>query len=212
MSARTTRRKARTNDPEALRGRVLDAAADAFQSRGFNATSMHDIVRAAGATGGATYHHFPSKKALALAVIRERVALAIEETWILPMRSARSTLDGVLTVFAEVIASLERRRVVSGCEISNLALELALADPDFRVALNDVFDRWRNAIADRVRAEQATGALDDTDADELATLVVASYSGAMAIAKASQDSAPLKACALQLARVMSRRRPTVRPR
>jgi TetR/AcrR family transcriptional repressor of nem operon len=212
MSARTTRRKARTNDPEALRGRVLDAAADAFQSRGFNATSMQDIVRAAGATGGATYHHFPSKKALALAVIRERVALAIEETWILPMRSARSTLDGVLTVFAEVIASLERRRVVSGCEISNLALELALADPDFRVALNDVFDRWRNAIADRVRAEQATGALDDTDADELATLVVASYSGAMAIAKASQDSAPLKACALQLARVMSRRRPTVRPR
>jgi TetR/AcrR family transcriptional regulator, transcriptional repressor for nem operon len=212
MSARTTRRKARTNDPEALRGRVLDAAADAFQSRGFNATSMQDIVRAAGATGGATYHHFPSKKALALAVIRERVAFAIEETWILPMRSARSTLDGVLTVFAEVIASLERRRVVSGCEISNLALELALADPDFRVALNDVFDRWRNAIADRVRAEQATGALDDTDADELATLVVASYSGAMAIAKASQDSAPLKACALQLARVMSRRRPTVRPR
>ena len=212
MSTRATRRKSRTNDPEALRGRILDVAADAFQSQGFNATSMHDIVRAAGATGGATYHHFPSKKALALAVIRERVALAIEETWILPMRSARSTLDGVLTVFAEVIASLERRRVVSGCEISNLALELALADPDFRVVLNEVFDRWRNAIADRVRAEQATGALDDTDADELATLVVASYSGAMAIAKTSQDSAPLKACALQLARVMSRRRPTVRPR
>jgi len=212
VSTRTTRRKSRTNDPEALRGRILDAAADAFQSQGFNATSMHDIVRAAGATGGATYHHFPSKKALALAVIRERVALAIEETWILPMRSARSTLDGVLTVFAEVIASLERRRVVSGCEISNLALELGLADPDFRVALNEVFDRWRKAIADRVRAEQTTGALDDTDADELATLVVASYSGAMAIAKTSQDSAPLKACALQLARLMSRRRPTVRPR
>jgi len=212
MSNRTTRRKARTNDPEALRGRLLDAAADAFQSRGFNATSMHDIVRAAGATGGATYHHFPSKKALAIGVIRERVATAIEQTWILPMRSARSTLDGVLTVFAEVIASLERRRVVSGCEISNLALELALADPDFRVALNEVFDRWRKAIADRVRVEQTTGALDDTDADELATLVVASYSGAMAIAKTSQDSAPLKACALQLARLMSRRRPTVRPR
>lgn len=212
MNSRATRRMPRTNDPEALRGRILDVAADAFQSRGYHATSMHDIVRAASATGGATYHHFPSKKALGIAVIRERVALAIEQTWIVPMRSARSTLDGVLTVFAEVIASLEHRRVVSGCEISNLALELALADQDFRVALNEVFDRWRNAIAERVRAEQATGALDDTDADELATLIVASYSGAMAIAKASQDSAPLKACALQLARIMSRRRPTVRLR
>src|SRR5678815_59596 len=140
MASRTTRRSRRVNDPAAMRARILDAAAVAFQTSGYAARSMHDIVRAAGATGGATYHHFPSKKALALAVIRERVALAIEETWILPMRSARSTLDGVLTVFAEVIASLERRRVVSGCEISNLALGLALADPDFRVALNDVFD------------------------------------------------------------------------
>src|SRR5947207_4482866 len=130
MNVRTTRRKARTNDPEALRRRLLDVAADAFQSRGYNATSMHDIVRAAGATGGATYHHFPSKKSLGIAVIRERVALAIEQTWILPMRSARSTLDGVLTVFAEVIASLEHRRLVSGCQISNLALELALGDDD----------------------------------------------------------------------------------
>ncbi len=212
MSTRNTPRKRRVNDPEALRARILDVAADAFQSRGYNGTSMHDIVRAARATGGATYHHFPTKKALGVAVIRERVARAVEETWIQPMRTARSTLDGVLTVFAEVIGSLEHRRRVSGCEISNLALELALADNDFRVALNEVFDRWRSAIADRLRLEQAAGALDDTDADELATLIVASYSGAMAIAKAAQDSAPLKACALQLARVMSRRRPTVRPR
>jgi AcrR family transcriptional regulator len=212
MSTRNTPRKRRVNDPAALRGRILDVAADAFQSRGYNGTSMHDIVRDARATGGATYHHFPTKKALGLAVIRERVARAVDETWIQPMRTARSTLDGVLTVFAEVIASLDHRRRVSGCEISNLALELALADDDFRVALNDVFDQWRSAIADRLRLEQAAGALDDTDADELATLIVASYSGAMAIAKAAQDSAPLKACALQLARVMSRRRPTVRPR
>jgi AcrR family transcriptional regulator len=212
MNSRSTRRKQRTNDPDALRGRILDVAADAFQSRGYNATSMHDIVRAARATGGAMYHHFPSKKGLGIAVIRERVAPAIEQMWIMPMQSASSTLDGVLTVFAEVIASLDHRRIVSGCQISNLALELALADDDFRVALNVVFNRWRNAIADRVRAEQTTGSLDDTDADELATLIVASYSGAMAIAKTAQDSAPLKACALQLARVMSRRRPTVRAR
>src|SRR6266536_2942412 len=105
MSTRNTPRKRRVNDPEALRARILDVAADAFQSRGYNGTSMHDIVRAARATGGATYHHFPTKKALGVAVIRERVARAVEETWIQPMRTARSTLDGVLTVFAEVIGS-----------------------------------------------------------------------------------------------------------
>lgn len=193
-----------------MRGRILDAAAGAFQSRGYNATSMHDIVRSAGATGGATYHHFATKKDLGIAVVRERVARAVDETWIAPMRSAQSTLDGVLTVFAEVIASLDHRGRVSGCETSNLALELALADDDFRAELHGVFDRWRNAIADRIRSDQASGMLDDTDADELATFVVATYSGAMAIAKTAQSSAPLKTCALQLARVLSRRGPTVR--
>jgi AcrR family transcriptional regulator len=210
MSVRNTRKGGRVNDPEALRARLLDVAAASFQTRGYHATSMHDIVRAARTTGGATYHHFPTKKALGIAVIRERVGPAVDETWIQPMMSARSTLDGVLTVFADVIASAEQRRVVSGCQISNLALELALADEEFRLALHAVFDRWRDAIASRIRSEQAAGALDDSDPDELATFIIASYSGAMAIAKAAQDSAPLKSCALQLARVMSPRRPTVR--
>jgi AcrR family transcriptional regulator len=210
MGERNTRLKRRTNAPDALRGRILDAAAQAFQSRGYNATSMHEIMRASRATGGATYHHFPTKKALGVAVIRERVAKAIDALWLERMRLADSTLDGVLTVFAETIAAMEHRQVVAGCEVSNLALELALADDDFRVALQVVFDRWRDGIADRIRADQTSGALDEDDADDLATFIVASYSGAMAIAKASQDSAPLKACALQLARVLSRRRPTVR--
>lgn len=210
MDTRTTRQSKRVNDPTAMRGRILDAAATAFQVNGYAATSMHDIIRAAGATGGATYHHFPTKKALGIGVIRERVARAVEDTWVEPMRIARSTLDGVLTVFAEVIASHERRGVLSGCETSNLALELALADDDFRVALNSVFDRWQSAIAARIRSDQANGTLDDVDPNELATFIVATYSGAMAIAKTAQDSAPLKACALQLARSMSRRGPSLR--
>jgi AcrR family transcriptional regulator len=210
MAKASTAPRRRVNDPDALRGRLLDAAAAAFQSRGYSATSMHDVVRAAGATGGATYHHFPTKKALGLAVIRERVATSVEETWVAPIRSATSTLDGVLTVFARIIAELEHRGTVAGCPLNNLALELSLADPDFRASVNVVFDTWRRAIADRIRMEQASGGLDAVDADDLATFVIASYSGAMAMAKASQSSAPLKACAVQLARFISPRRPAVR--
>jgi AcrR family transcriptional regulator len=42
------RRPRRRNDPEGLRGRVLDAAFDLFQARGYNGTSMQDIWAAAG--------------------------------------------------------------------------------------------------------------------------------------------------------------------
>jgi len=210
MTTRTATKRRRVNNPVALRGRLLDAAEVTFHSRGYSATTMQDVMRVAAATGGATYHHFPTKKALGLAVIRERVAASIEQTWLSPIRSARTTLDGVLTVFAQVIAELEHRGAVAGCPLNNLALELSLADPDFRVAVSGVFDTWRGAIADRIRQEQTSGGLEGTDPDELATFIIASYSGAMALAKASQSPSPLKSCAVQLARAMSTRRPTLR--
>jgi AcrR family transcriptional regulator len=192
----------RAYDPIATRGRFLDVAAAAFQSRGYHATSMHDIMHAADATGGALYHHFSSKKALGLAVIRERVAKDVETTCIEPVRSARTATDGILSVFDRIITELDGRRTILGCPLNNLALELSLADPDFRTAVDDLFGRWRAAIAQRVRDDRSAGRLDDVDAEALAAFVVAAFSGAMAQAKAAQNTVPLKACAQQLSRLI----------
>jgi len=202
MTERRTRRQKRTNDPDGLRRRLLDVAADAFQAHGYHATSIHDIMRGAGATGGALHHHFPTKKALGLAVLRERVAKAVEETWIEPVQSARQTSEGILAVFGAIIAELDGRGAVSGCPLNNLALELSLADPEFRDAVHGIFEGWRAAIAERLRRDQAAGAAKNADPAAFATFVVASYSGAMAMAKAEQSARPLRACAQQLASVM----------
>jgi AcrR family transcriptional regulator len=197
--------RTRANDPEAMRRRVLDAADTAFQSHGYHSTSTHDIMRAAGVSGGALHHHFPSKKALAVAVIRERVASAVEQTWIEPVRSARTAMEGILGVFAQVSKSLDKRNVVQGCPLGNLATELSLADPDFRRAIQEIFGHWRKSIAKKLRADQAAGLLPELDADAFATFVVASYSGAIALAKAEQAADPLKTCARQLAAVVQKR-------
>ncbi|MGK9166127.1 TetR/AcrR family transcriptional regulator [Inquilinus limosus] len=191
----------RSYDPEGMRRRLLDVAAEAFQSRGYQATGMHELMREAGVTGGALYHHFPTKKALGLAVIRDRVAREVEETWIEPLRAAPDALQGIAGVFERIAAGL-RRGAVSGCPLNNLALELSLADPEFRTALQTVFEAWRTAIADRLRADQAAGRLAAAETDDLAAFVVAAYSGAMAQAKAQQDAAPLEACARQLMRCL----------
>jgi AcrR family transcriptional regulator len=161
-------------------------------------------MRNAGVTGGALYHHFPTKKALALAVIRERVEQEVEETWIEPIRSAASAAAGILTVFHRIGAGIESRGAVSGCPLNNPALELSLADREIRAAMQDLFDRWRLAIEVKLRAEQQAGRLEDLDPEAFATFVVAAYSGAMALAKAGQNAAPLAACARQLECVIER--------
>jgi AcrR family transcriptional regulator len=208
---RTMKRKpapgrTRVNDPAGMRGRVLDAAARSFQLHGYHATSTHDVMRAAGVTGGALHHHFPSKKALAVAVIRERVANAVEQTWIEPVQSARTASAGILGVFKAISKGLDERNVVLGCPLGNLATELSLADADFRRAIQDVFEHWRKTIAQKVRTDCATGALPALDPDAFATFVIASYSGAIALAKAEQSADALTVCARQLATVMRPRR------
>jgi AcrR family transcriptional regulator len=207
-------RKGRSNDPEAMRRRVLDAAATAFQTRGYHSTSTHDIMRAAGVTGGALHHHFPTKKALGLAVIRDRVGQAVEETWIEPIRTAPTAAAGIRKIFEQLAAAMDARGTVLGCPLNNLALELSLADPEFQDAVQGVFERWQTAIAAKLREDQAAGALNHVDPEDLATFIVAAYSGAMAMAKAKQSSAPLGTCAQQLAAFLqpwSSRTPPSRP-
>lgn len=194
------RNSVRSNDPEGMRNRVLDVAAVAFQTTGYGATSMHDIVRAAGVTGGALYHHFPSKKMLAISVIRERVAREIGATWLAAVREASDARSGILSVFETVIAALDDAGRVQGCPLNNLALELSLADPDFAAAVTVEYDAWRDAIALRLVQEEAPYAPDPR---AFATVVVALFSGAMAIAKAEQRTDALRACAAQLERMMT---------
>jgi AcrR family transcriptional regulator len=185
------RPRGRRNDPEGMRNRVLDAAADMFQARGYHASAMHELARAAGVTSGALHHHFATKKALGLAVIRERVAEAVREAWLQPVLDAETVADGVAQACGAIASGLEDQGAVRGCPLNNLVLELGFGDPAFRAELADVFAEWRAVLAERFEDEgRSAGA-----ADALATFVIAAYSGAMSMAKAEQSSRPLRICA-----------------
>lgn len=203
MTRRDSDRRKRTNDPEGMRQRLLDVAFAAFTAQGYNATSVHDLKREAGATGGALSHHFPTKKDLGLAVLRDRVADAVEETWIAPVRAAPNAAEGIQSVFAAIAAELDGKGAVSGCPLNNLALELSQQDADFQAVIDDIFGRWRHAIAERIRADQEAGRFAHLEAEAFATFVVAAYSGAMAMAKAGQSAEPLRVCAALLGQMMT---------
>jgi AcrR family transcriptional regulator len=195
-------KKHRPNDPEGLRRRLVDAAFTAFTTHGYELTSVHDLKRDTGATGGAFSHHFPTKKQLGLVVLRERVADAVEQTWIAPVLSAESAAHGIQSVFDTIIRELDQQGSVSGCPLNNLSAELARQDADFRAEIHAIFARWRDAIAKKLRADLRAGAVAELEPRAFATFVVAAYSGAMAMAKASQSTAPLRICAAELARAL----------
>ena len=62
----------------ATRDRLIEAGRDAFGERGYDATSIAEILDAAGVAKGALYHHFDTKAALFDAVL-DRVVQEIAE-------------------------------------------------------------------------------------------------------------------------------------
>lgn len=189
-----SRSRSRTNDPTGMRNRVIDTAASLFQNGGYTATSVVDVLKTAGVSPGALHHHFPTKKGLVEAVLRERIALEIDRTWAQTVREAPDAMTGILAVFDSVADALDAQGSVSGCPLGNIALELARSDEELRAAIDAEYAKWRGAIVEKLRSDGAA----TTDAESFAVMIVALFTGAMSLAKVGQTGAPLRACAAQL--------------
>ncbi len=71
----------RMSDAEKQRShsRILDAAASLFREHGIDATSVADVMKAAGMTHGGFYRHFSSKEDLVAAAFRHAVDDAVSD-------------------------------------------------------------------------------------------------------------------------------------
>jgi TetR/AcrR family transcriptional regulator, transcriptional repressor for nem operon len=181
----------RRNDPAGVRARILDCAAKLFQERGYHSTSMHDLVAASRMSSGALHHHFPTKKALALAVLVDRVGPTVREAWIDPVRNATTLEKGVAEAFADIVGGIRRRGSVLGCPLNNLALELALTDVDYRERIASIFAEWRAVLVERIGGTRGGARLGQAERVAAADFVISAYSGAMNLAKTSQSAEPL---------------------
>ena len=89
--------------PETRRAQFLDCAQGLFFTRGYEATTVNDIIERAGLSKGAFYHYWDSKEAL-LDALSERVAAQI-------IADARPILDDPgLDALARLNAFLEQGR------------------------------------------------------------------------------------------------------
>ncbi|MFI5976306.1 ScbR family autoregulator-binding transcription factor [Streptomyces sp. NPDC051452] len=89
------------------RAQVLDAAAEAFATKGFPAVTVQDVAELAGVTKGAVYFHFANKEALAQAVAEEFYHLLgvigqeVEETGLAPLEAVAELLVRTAVAFRD---------------------------------------------------------------------------------------------------------------
>jgi AcrR family transcriptional regulator len=179
--------EANTNK-DTSRASLLDAALEQLWTKGYNGTRVDEIIENTAFTKGAFYHHFPSKKALVAAIIEETIGSVMEYRWLEPLEKADDP-------FAAIIARLNEVRhdgdegIRRGCILNNLAQELSHTDEELRDLLNRKFGKWISGFAQAIAVSKAKGQVRaDVDPDKLATYIVASYEGAVSLAKAARSA------------------------
>lgn len=189
----TTRRS--TTDPERnARERIVAAAAELFHDNGYAATGLDEILAKAQSTKGSFYHHFGSKKEIALAVIREVIALRFARRMIDPVVAAAEPVAAIRGVIRTLRTKVATEDLITGCPINNLASELALQDKDIQKALSGLFEEWQVAWTAALKRAQHFERLKGFKGPrQLSLYLVAAIEGGQAMAKAQQSREPLDA-------------------
>jgi TetR/AcrR family transcriptional regulator, transcriptional repressor for nem operon len=170
------------------RSRIIAAAMELFWEKGFNSTSVADILSRSQVNSGSLYHFFPGKQDVLIGVL-EAYRDGIGEMLLAP------AWDGVDDPIEKIFALLDRyrRHVVEtdcayGCPIGSLALELHEPDPAVRALLAANFANWTAAIEARL-AEAADRLPPDLDRKALAEFVLTAMEGAVMQARTHRDVA-----------------------
>ena len=181
------------------RRRLLEAGQQEVYLHGFQGTSLGTILRRAGATKGAFFHYFATKKAFGYAIVDEVLAQMITAQWVTPLHGSRDPLETISAEFERGIEVLKAQRPILGCPLNNLAQEMNPLDAGFRSRTTRVFQAWQETYCSALTRAQQRGiiraAIDPADA---ACMLVAQIEGTLSLARNTQDPDTLTAGARAL--------------
>ena len=182
----------RTSD---ARQRLLDAALELFTERGYTSVGVAEISGRAGVQKGSFYYFFPSKEALALAVV-DRHWEAQRAEWAGIFEQGGPVVDRLRSLFRATAdrqaAALAGTGSVTGCMFGNLALEVSSRGGPMRERLQAIFDEQISMIQAQLDEAVSTGEIAVDDRAEAARSIVAQLEGLVLFAKLFNDPAQLE--------------------
>lgn len=179
-------------DGTRTRRRIMDAAETLVLDRGFGGTSVDEILAAAQVTKGAFFHHFPSKQALAAALMDRYVALDVEHLDGLMGRAEELTRDPLqqlllfIGLYRELFNDLEAP--YPGCLMASYTYEAGLFDDEVKAVIADNVATWHDRVRAKLDEVVATHPPRvDVDLDSLADLVTVVVEGAFIVSRVQDD-------------------------
>jgi len=175
---------------ELTRRKIVAAAAPIFNQRGYEGSSLADLMAATGLKKGGIYRHFSSKEELAAEVF--------DYTWDAAWQARMAHIDEAVTGIARLkrlIANFVDYRcpVAGGCPILNTAVDADDGNSILRARVSKALRSWIARLQSIVKQAADRGETKPgVDPKEVATLIVASLEGAQMIARLEHSDHALR--------------------
>lgn len=178
---------------ENTREKILEAARELFNAKGFNTTTISDLVEATGMQKGSLYFHFSGKDGIARQVLNDAT-----DEFMAFLDKALGDKNSGAAIDNFFRAALDKHLAtgfVGGCIFGNTALEMSDSNPEFARAIESVFDEWINKISSTIEDAQAQGQIrTDIEGEALAKYIIATIEGGIMMSRLKKDERPMREC------------------
>ena len=152
----------RNRNPHETRKKILEVSKDLFLKKGFDNTSIQDIINGLGGlTKGVIYHHFESKQEILQSIIKENNQEILNYNW-----RGDTALEKIQNSLMDAFSNLEQQRLVYS--VSIMLRSPRLLGEQYISLFSDFLPEIRERVYEGVKDES----IKTEYPEELADLIV----------------------------------------
>lgn len=169
------------------RAKIVEKAENMLRFKGYEGTSLNDLVASAGVSKGAFFHYYASKQAISQDVIDKYANEQLKGPLEKHLSGTPSVKRALFNWVSEFFESYKAFGFKGGCLLGNMALELSDQNEAARERIKGHFLELENRLTSALKPLADQGALT-MEPRQFARLLLASLQGVTMMAKVHKDS------------------------
>ncbi len=171
---------------------VLDKAVAVFWAKGYEATSMQDLVEAMGIQRGSLYATFGSKQQLFLQSL-ERYGKVVVKQFLDILESKPSAIESIELFFAQLVEHLLTAGPLRSCLVTNSAIERGLRDEATKQQVLHLLNALEMGFYKTLERAQKNGEIStELDLNKLANFLTSNMQGLLVMGKVCSERSVLE--------------------
>lgn len=162
----------------ATRLAILQKAYELVYVKGYQTTSIDDIIATTKVTKGAFYYHFKTKDEMGIAIINELLKPAMTDGFKEFLRNEENPLDAIYNLMKHLLLDNNFLKVEYGCPAGNLTQEMTPWHVDFSEVLNELTQQFVKILVSAIETGKKNGTIrKEVNAKQTVVFVLSGYWG-----------------------------------